>query len=242
MSDETPSSTPSRREVRRNRSRRRRRVALVSIVCLVAVGGGVAGGFWWSQQGSSSVGASGPTTSAPAPTTSTTTTTTTQPPGPGFVAGKVTGIGDSVMMDYQPTLEKLVPGISIDGSVGRQWYQGIQMISDLRASGQLGAVVVVGLSTNGPITATSFDQMMAGLSGASRVVFVTVHVGQPWQDPNNEVLAAGVARYPNAVLADWNAVASEHPEWFGGDGTHISFSGPAPEAAAALIADKIAHG
>ena len=32
-----------------------------------------------------------------------------------------------------------------------------------------------------------------------RVVFVNIHVDQPWQDPNNAVLAAGAARYPNVV-------------------------------------------
>ena len=146
------------------------------------------------------------------------------------------------MMDYQALLEKLVPGIAVDGSVGRQWSTGEQLLAQEKASGTLGAVVVVGLSTNGPITAAMFDSMLSTLSGASRVVVVNVHVGQPWQDPNNAVIATGVPRYKNAVLADWNAVASEHPEWFGPDGTHIPFSGPAPEALSKLVADKIANG
>lgn len=234
--------TASRADARRARSRRRRRRGLVVVVLVALVAGAAGGAWWWTRRSSTAVAASGPSTQQPASSTTSSTTTTTQPPGPGFVAGKVTAVGDSVMMDYQLELEKLVPGISVDGSVGRQWYQGEQILSGLKAQSQAGAVVVVGLSTNGPITAAAFDSMMGALSGASRVVFVNVHVDQPWQDPNNAVIADGVKRYPKAVLADWNALATEHPEWFGPDGTHISFSGPAPEAAAALIADKIKNG
>ena len=53
--------------------------------------------------------------------------------------------------------------------------------------------------------------MMSILSGASRVVFVNVHVDRPWQDPNNAVLASGAARYPNVVVADWATLAAQNP-------------------------------
>jgi hypothetical protein len=85
--------------------------------------------------------------------------------------------------------------------------------------------------------------MMVDLSGASRVVFVNVHVDRPWQDPNNTVLVRGVARYPNAVLVDWASLAAQNPQWFGGDGTHIAFiDGPGAQALAALVAAKLANG
>jgi hypothetical protein len=99
--------------------------------------------------------------------------------------------------------------------------------------------VVVALGTNGPITATDFDTMMSDLAGVTRVVFVTVHVDQPWQDPVNAVLEAGVARYPNAVLADWAGLAAAHPEWFYSDGTHLPIGGPGAQALAALIATAV---
>ena len=89
-----------------------------------------------------------------------------------------------------------VPGIQVDASVSRQWADGEAILQTMKAHGQLGGLVIVGLSTNGPITAADFDRMMAILSGASRVVFVNVHVDRPWQDPNNAVLASGATRYP----------------------------------------------
>jgi hypothetical protein len=205
----------------------------------------------------SSVGSARTTTSSTSPTSSTssttapaTTTTTapgthgplTSPPLPaasaGFVAGQVTAIGDSVMLDYQTALEQDIPGVTVDASVSRQWSAGETLVQQLKASGQLGAVVIVGLGTNGPISATDFNTMMSLLAGASRVVFVNVHVDRTWQDPNNTVLAAGVARYPNAVLVDWNTLASQNPGWLYSTATHLPINGPGAQALAALVAGK----
>ena len=182
-----------------------------------------------------------PPQSAPR-TVQTTTTTTLPPPGPGFVAGRVTAIGDSVMIDYQDPLQADVPGVVITASVGRQWGEGETIIQFLKAADGLGAEVVVALGTNGPITDTDFDTMMVSLRGASRVVFVNLHVDRPWQDSNNAVLARGVARYPNAVLADWASLATQNPGWFGGDGTHIAIDGPGATAMASLVATTLASG
>jgi hypothetical protein len=190
-----------------------------------------------------------PTTAAPttkaavAPTTVAPTTTVPLPaPGAGFVAGHVTAVGDSVMLDYKDPLEADVPSASVDATVSRQWSEGESILQSLKASGQLGAEVIVGLSTNGPITTADFDNMMAILNGASRVVFVNVHVDRPWQDPNNAVIASGAARYPNAVVADWATLAAQNPQWFGADGTHLAIDGQGADALASLVASTLANG
>jgi len=99
--------------------------------------------------------------------------------------------------------------------------------------------VVIGLGTNGPITNADFDQMMSILTGASRVVCVTVHVDKPRQDSVNEVLTVGVNSYPRTVLADWAGLASGNPEWFGSDGTHLPIGGTGAQALAELIPAKV---
>jgi hypothetical protein len=233
----------------------RRSTFIILAVVLVAAAAGVAGGVVIYRHGrphgpSSSLLVSGrpratslPTTTAPATTTTTTTTTSTlPPPAPGFVAGHVTAVGDSVMLDYQTPLQADVPGIDVEASVSRQWDTGVSILQQLKTAGQLGAEVVVALSTNGPISDADFDQMMGVLQGASRVVFVNVHVDKPWQDPNNQVLAAGAARYPNVVIADWATMAAQNPSWFGSDGTHLAIDGAGTTELASLIASKLSVG
>ena len=84
--------------------------------------------------------------------------------------------------------------------------------------------------------------MMSILQGASRVVFVNVHVDRPWQDTNNAVLARGAARYPYVVVADWASLAARNPKWFGGDGTHLPINGPGAVALASLVATTLTKG
>jgi hypothetical protein len=71
------------------------------------------------------------------------------------------------------------------------------------------------------------------------LVFVNIHVDQPWQDPNNAVLAAGVEHYPNTVLADWNDLAGQNPGWLNSDGTHLPIDGPGAQALASLVAGLV---
>jgi hypothetical protein len=222
------------------------RLVLVDLL-VIAVLGGLSAFFFSEHWGNAIIDSpQGRVVSAPTTTTTslppTTTTSTIPPPGPGFVAGHVTAVGDSVMLDYQTPLQTAIPGVSVDASVSRQWSDGVQILQELKASGQLGAEVIVGLGTNGPITDNDFDAMMQVLSGASRVVFVNFHVDRPWQDPNNAVLANGASRYPNVFIADWSTLAAQNPQWFGADGTHLAIDGPGATALAMLVASTVATG
>jgi hypothetical protein len=234
----------------------RSRTAILAGVVVVAVL--AAGGVFLALDTSTSrpaaaghLGTSGVAGSTAAATTSTTSTTSTTPPpttpttapaAPGFIPGKVTAVGDSVMLDYQDPLEAAIPGIDVAAAVSRQWGDGESILQTMKADGQLGAEVIVALGTNGPITDADFDAMMSILSGASRVVFVNVHVDRPWQDPNNAVIAQGATRYPNVVVADWATLAAQNPQWFGPDGTHLAIDGPGADALAALVASTLVNG
>lgn len=164
----------------------------------------------------------------------------TEPPlpaaGPGFVADQVTAIGDSVMIDYEGALQQDIPGVHVTAAVSRWWTTGESILQQLKARGALGAVVIVGLGTNGPVTSAQFDSMMSVLSGASRVVFVNVRVDRTWQDANNAVLASGVSHYPRAQLVDWYSLAVRNPGWLYPTQTHMPIDGPGATALAALVA------
>ncbi|HTX63296.1 MAG TPA: hypothetical protein VMD28_06630 [Acidimicrobiales bacterium] len=157
-------------------------------------------------------------------------------PGPGFVPDKVTAVGDSVMLDYAGALAQDIPGVQVTAAVSRWWTTGEAVIQRLKSQDELGAVVIVGLGTNGPVSAAQFASMMSVLSGASRVVFVNNRVDRTWQDANNAVLAQGVARYRRAVLVNWYALAVQHASWFYTTQTHLPIDGPGADALAALVA------
>ena len=103
------------------------------------------------------------------------------------------------------------------------------------------AAYVVDLGTNGPITTSQFTAMMDALRGASRVVFVTVHLpaSYSWSQSVNQVLEASAAHYPQARIADFATAAAAHPEWFGTDGIHMPIGGPGAIAMAALIKQAV---
>jgi hypothetical protein len=174
----------------------------------------------------------------PTPTSTSTTATTAPGGGPPPLAGPVTAVGDSIMLDIQPYLVQDVAGVSVDGMVSRQFETGIAVVQADRAAGTLGSILVVELGTNGSVTPADVDAMMQAAAGVKRVVFVNLDVPRPWEAPDNAVLAAGVARYPGvAVLADWYTLSAPHPEWFTADQVHLNPSGA--QAMAALIAQDV---
>lgn len=222
---------------RRGRCRGRRRLGgagLVASLALLAVVAAACGAD--GRAGARRTGGAG----------SARVTSTTQPasgsrparraPGAGIVPGRVTAIGDSVMLDYSALLAADLSHAAVKAAVGRQWRSGIALVRRLRATGSLGATVVVALGTNGPVTAADLTSMMAALSGARRIVLVTVHVDQPWQAEVNAVLRTGARRYRDVVVADWSALATRHPGWFYADRTHLPIGGPGARALAALVA------
>ena len=221
-----------------------RAIGVALLLVLVAlVGLGIADSRSAARAGSGTLTGPGTLPSSPTATTapvapSTTpgalpTTTSTAPLTP--VAGTVTAVGDSVLLDAQPELAAAVPGIVVDGLVSRQFDAGIGVVQTDRAAGTLGKVLVVELGTNGPISPGEVDAMVQAASGVTRVVFVNVCVPRPWAAPDNAVLSDGVARHPGvAFLADWNTLATPHPEWFTSDQVHLNPAGAA--ALATLIA------
>ena len=149
----------------------------------------------------------------------------------------VFAIGDSVMVGAAPALQETFADIEIDAAVSRQAATAIDILRTRRDAGQLGDVVIVHMGTNGTFTTPEFDKMMQTLAGVSRVVFVNLKVPRPWEAADNAVIAAGVARYPNATLVDWHTAGANHPEYFWDDGIHLRPDGA--QAYANMIATAL---
>ncbi|HZR11849.1 MAG TPA: hypothetical protein VFC33_01245 [Acidimicrobiia bacterium] len=186
-----------------------------------------------------------PPSSTTTPTTRPPVATTTVPPPPyaplaiALSPPRVDGvfaIGDSVMLGAAPQLR--ARGITVDAVESRQWGTGTQILERMAAGGALPSVVVVHLGTNGPFSAAQFDATMRAI-GPRKVVFVNAHEPRSWEQAVNATLQAGVARWPNARLVDWNAASTPHPEWFWQDDIHLRPQGA--QAYAALVAFAAAH-
>ncbi len=164
-------------------------------------------------------------------TTAPSTVATSPLPPPTTVnplAGKkIVFLGDSVMLGAAnaQVLKAYFPNAPVDASTSRQVGHGIQVLQTWAGAGWLAGVdiLVIHLGTNGTFADYQFDQIMQILQGVPKVAFVNDRVPQrPWQDTNNAVIAAGVARYPGrAVLIDWYAASAGRPELFYDDGTHL---------------------
>jgi lysophospholipase L1-like esterase len=132
------------------------------------------------------------------------------------------------MLGAQSSLHRFLGDrLQMDANVSRHFSEGLDVVRRLHDAGQLGDEVVVHLGTNGSVPEDQLDEMMQLLSGVKRVVLVNTRVDRPWEQPDNDAIAAAVSRYPNAVLLDWYTAASQHPEFLVEDGVHLSNAGQA---------------
>jgi peptidoglycan/LPS O-acetylase OafA/YrhL len=159
-----------------------------------------------------------PTQPGNAPTTP--TTPTVPPPAP-----QVTAIGDSVMLGAKGALETKIPGIHVDAAVSRQFGNGIDIIRQLKDTGQLSPVVVIGLGTNGTITDGHMAALQQLLADRQRVIFLNLKVPRSWEAGDNAVIQKWVPQFGNAVLINWNGEGSLHPEFFYDDHIHLNTAG-----------------
>ncbi|MFA7248451.1 MAG: acyltransferase family protein [Dehalococcoidia bacterium] len=135
-----------------------------------------------------------------------------EPPGGPFLA-----IGDSVMLGAASGLAQAFGTIEVDAAIGRDVATTLRILRERRAADRLPSTVIVQVGNNGPITRPQMDELMQTLSGVRRVVIVDLHVPQPWEAPNNTMLADAVARHPNARLAAWHAASNARADLFWDD-------------------------
>lgn len=147
------------------------------------------------------------------------------PTNPPIAKDGITIIGDSVILDAKPFLEKLIPGVVVDGMVGRQLTQAVDVVTDLKNRHQLGGTVVLELGTNGSFTEKQLGKLMDAIGDDHTIYFVNTRVPRKWQDVVNTMLSDTVAANPDTKLIDWYAASKGHEDFFGKDGVHLKRSG-----------------
>jgi peptidoglycan/LPS O-acetylase OafA/YrhL len=147
------------------------------------------------------------------------------PSAPAKSNGTLSGIGDSVMLGARSTVKEVIPGARIDAAVSRFPGAFIGRLKRYVAKDSLAPVVVLHPGTNGVLPADMMRQMLDILKDTPTVVVVNDNMPRSWRAPNNKVIDAVVPDYPNAVIADWYAASTDHPEYFVSDGIHLTAKG-----------------
>jgi hypothetical protein len=93
------------------------------------------------------------------------------------------------------------------------------------ATGSIGNTVVIQVGTNGPVTDSELDQMVALLPSTvtPNVVFMTVHAPTAWIADNNARIRALPSRHPSVTVLDWDALSANTQ--LCSDGMHLSCGG-----------------
>ncbi len=163
---------------------------------------------------------------------------TAKPPVHQAGSGKgITVIGDSVILDAAPFLEKLMPGIVVDGKVGRQMRQAQDVIDQMKANDTLGSTVVLELGTNGAFTNKQLKALIESLDKVERIYLVNTRVPRNWQDTVNQMLPEVAKAYSNVTIVDWYSASEGKEDYFAKDGVHLKRDGA--EFYASVLIDAI---
>jgi len=157
----------------------------------------------------------------------------THPSGVGTVSAAravrswrdVVAIGDSIMIDAKPYLQKLLPGIDVAGQVGRQMYTLPEELMTLQKEGKMIKQLIVELGTNGPFNETQVIAALRSLRHVQHIVLVNTRVPRPWQNAVNEMLAEVAHKVPHTTLLDWYTASAHHDAYFYPDGVHLNPTG-----------------
>lgn len=145
---------------------------------------------------------------------------------------KILAIGDSVMIDITPALNKKYSNIKIDGKVGRQMTEAIPLASRYARFNAPDKAVIIELGTNGYFTDKQMDKLLDSFS-KSHIFLINTRVPRSWESEDNKILEEKAEERKNVNLVDWHSTAIEHPEYFGPDGVHLNLKGD--EALVSLI-------
>jgi hypothetical protein len=122
----------------------------------------------------------------------------------------VTAVGDLVMQAATPALQAALPGIYVDAAVSRKMGAGLAEVRMIAAAGGLRRIVLVGLGTNGTVTASQINQLRAVLGPDRWLVLVNTYAARPWEQEVNAAIATAARRDPRVLMVDWYSAIQNH--------------------------------
>jgi hypothetical protein len=131
-------------------------------------------------------------------------------------------VGDSTMLLSVPGLA--AEGYDVNAQGCRQFFQAVDLMTQLKAAHQLPRMVVLALGANGPISGSSISSALKLLGSNGLLVLVT-----PKNVAANVTLDYTAEREdPRHVLVlDWAREGAGQTAWFQPDGLHLTMAGVA---------------
>jgi peptidoglycan/LPS O-acetylase OafA/YrhL len=139
---------------------------------------------------------------------------------PAVTGSMVTAIGDSVMLASAQALQTVLPGIYINAVVSRQMSAGVQIVQQLAASGQLRPILLLGLGTNGNMSAGEINQIRAAIGPNRWLVLINTYEPRPWEDRVNAMIDAAAQDDPHVLLVNWYGAIGNHTNMLREDDVH----------------------
>ena len=127
--------------------------------------------------------------------------------------------GDSVILGIRYELETRSHIELINARVGRQAPELIDVMLNDKLN-VVGSTVIFNLGNNNKLTEAQVAAVFEAVKDQPRIIVVNTAVPRGWRDENN-LLIAKYAELFGAVLIDWNAISTGHPEYFAPDGVHL---------------------
>jgi hypothetical protein len=137
----------------------------------------------------------------------------------------ITAIGDSVILDVAPYLSEKLPGIVIEGKIGRQMGKAQEVVDQLKAQGRLGKKVIIELGTNGSFSSKQLRSLLDSLSDAEQILLVNTRVPRKWENNVNHNIAKVSSEYRNTTVVDWYSASEGKDNYFYPDGVHLKPEG-----------------
>jgi hypothetical protein len=122
----------------------------------------------------------------------------------------VTAVGDSVMLAAAPALQAALPGIYIDAAVSRQMNAGLAEVRMIAAAGGLRRVVLVGLGTDGAVTASQINGLRSVIGPDRWLVLVNTYAARPWEQEVNAAMAKAARLDPRVLMVNWFSAIASH--------------------------------
>jgi peptidoglycan/LPS O-acetylase OafA/YrhL len=139
---------------------------------------------------------------------------------PAVTGSMVTAVGDSVMLASAQALETVLPGIYINAVVSRQMSAGVHVVRELAASGQLRPILLLGLGTNGNMSASEISEVRAAIGPDRWLVLINTYEPRPWEEPVNAMIDAAAQDDPHVLLVNWYGAIGNHTNMLREDDVH----------------------